>query len=189
MTTTIVLSYLKILYLVLTVIVLSLMAYYVRGLTSKSGLSGRAKALFYGWVLFLAAAGISFHLLTAWQIPWVHWELKRGTIKPEREIVINMKEHKFILPDKALKIKQGEVVIFKVFSDDLTYGFGAFRGNGAMEFQMQVLPGHSNDIIWVFTDPGKYSIRSTEYSGVESPKMYLKDAIEIYAGKEGGSHD
>lgn len=183
MKTTLVLFYLKIFYAVLVVIVLSAMAYYVRGLTSKGGVSSRLKAVFYVWTIFLVAAGITFHLLTAWQIPWVHWELRRGTLKPDREISINVKEHEFILPAADLKIRQGEVVKFKLTSADLTYGFGAFRENGAMEFQMQVLPGHSNEIIWVFTDAGKYSIRSTEYSGVASPGMYLKDAIEVYAEK------
>ncbi len=49
-------------------------------------------------------------------------------------------------------------------SKDLTYGFGLFRQDNSMLFQMQVLPGHVNDILWVFDRPGVYTIRSTEYS-------------------------
>ena len=48
---------------------------------------------------------------------------------------------------------------------DLTYGFGLFRPDNSMVFQMQVVPGHRNDILWQFDRPGVYTIRSTEYSG------------------------
>ena len=82
MKTTLILFYLKILYAVLVLIVLSLMAYYVRGLTSKGGFSGKARAFFYAWVVFLAAAGITFHLLTAQLIPWVPWELRGDKNRP-----------------------------------------------------------------------------------------------------------
>ncbi|MBI5399085.1 hypothetical protein HZB07_00515 [Candidatus Saganbacteria bacterium] len=44
---------------------------------------------------------------------------------------------------------------------------------------MQVVPGHSNEILWIFSSSGKYAIRSTEYAGPDTEKMYLKDAIEV----------
>ncbi|OGB88548.1 hypothetical protein A3J44_05960 [candidate division WOR-1 bacterium RIFCSPHIGHO2_02_FULL_45_12] len=176
--------YLRIFYAALVLIVVSLMVFYVRGLTTKGETSGRLKAVFYGWLGFLVAVAILFHLLTAWQIPWVRWEIKRAEIVPNREFALNAKQHRFTLPAGGLKVRQGEVVKFKVTSSDLTYGFGVFHESGAMEFQMQVLPGHSNEIIWIFKDPGKYSIRSTEYAGPETEQMYLKDSITVLSGEE-----
>ena len=48
-----------------------------------------------------------------------------------------------------------------------------------MIMQMQVVPGHRNDIIWKFEKPGVYTIRSTEYSGPKGIGMILKDAVEV----------
>ena len=35
-------------------------------------------------------------------------------------------------------------------TDDVTYGLGVFRKDNSMVFQMQVVPGHENDILWTF---------------------------------------
>ena len=48
-----------------------------------------------------------------------------------------------------------------------------------MMFQMQVVPGHLNDILWHFEKPGVYSIRSTEYSGPAGYAMIEKDVIVV----------
>jgi cytochrome c oxidase subunit 2 len=48
-----------------------------------------------------------------------------------------------------------------------------------MLFQIQVLPNYSNEIVWIFDEPGSYTIRSTEYSGPEHPSMVVPDAITV----------
>ena len=48
-----------------------------------------------------------------------------------------------------------------------------------MVFQMQVIPGHVNDILWQFDRSAVYSIRSTEYSGPKGVNMIMRDAIEV----------
>ncbi len=48
-----------------------------------------------------------------------------------------------------------------------------------MLFQMQVVPGHRNDIMWEFLQPGIYTIRSTEYSGPKGAQMILNDVVEV----------
>ena len=159
--------------------VLSMMWGYVRGLTSGRHTSWMAKIPLYGWIGFLVAVSITFHVLTAWQVPWVEWEIKRAHMTPEREVAVHVKGHQFSLPDDGIRITQGELVRFRVRSEDLTYGFGVFRENGLMEFQMQVVPGHDNDIIWAFSEPGLYSIRSTEYAGPQTWRMHAKHAIEV----------
>lgn len=173
------LSYLKFFYLLIVLIVLSTMGFYVRGLVLNKKISIGSKALFYSWVGFLIGLAVLFHLVTAWKFPWVSWELNRDKIQPKREIYVNIKNHQFVIPDNVIMIRKGEIIKFKVLSKDMTYGFGVFHEKGIMEFQMQVLPGYSNEIIWKFSEPGKYSIRSTEYAGVDTWKMHLKNIIEV----------
>lgn len=170
---------LKVLYAALVLIVVSLMFLYVRGLTSTRPVPLKMKLTFFIWLFFLAAVAIIFHLFTAWRVPWVHWEIARDRIKPDKVFQISAQRHQFHLPKVKLGIKTGEMVKFQVTSADLTYGFGVFRRSGAMEFQMQVIPGHENEILWIFSDPGNYSIRSTEYAGPETGNMYMKDVIEV----------
>ena len=76
-------------------------------------------------------------------------------------------------------IDLNDKVLFDVKSNDLTYGFGLFRSDNSMMFQMQVVPGHRNDILWYFTKPGVYTIRSTEYSGPKGVFMIEKNVVEV----------
>jgi cytochrome c oxidase subunit 2 len=69
--------------------------------------------------------------------------------------------------------------MFSVESDDLTYGFGLFRPDNSMVFQMQVVPGRPNDILWEFEKDAVCTIRSTEYSGPEGYQMIVPDAVSV----------
>jgi cytochrome c oxidase subunit 2 len=166
-------------YSVMVMTVLSMMWGYARGLTSGRQSLWMAKMPFAGWIGFLVAISIVFHVLTAWQVPWVAWELQRTHLTPDHDIAVTAQDHQFHLPDDGIRIMQGELVRFRVRSEDLTYGFGVFREDGRMEFQMQVVPGHDNDLVWVFSKPGRYSVRSTEYAGPHTWTMYAKDVIEV----------
>jgi cytochrome c oxidase subunit 2 len=136
--------------------------------------------IFYTFVAFLAILGVSLHLITYNTIPWTPIDLNRGNYKPDQVVKISVKEHKFILPEEQIRIKKNTLVKFDVRSSDLTYGFGLFRPDNSMIFQMQVIPWHMNDILWVFQETGKFTIRSTEYSGPKGAMMVVKDAVEIY---------
>lgn len=174
-----VLFFLKGFYLSMALVVVLATLFFAWGVSRRTAISIKAKALFYGWVTSLVAIGIVFHLLTAWQIPWVRWEIQRDRMTPDREIEITARSHQFVLPPEGLRLKVGEMVKFKVRSEDLSYGFGIFHPSGAMEFQMQVLPNHWNEIVWIFRQPGDYTIRSTEYAGPDTDKMRIKDALQV----------
>ena len=47
---------------------------------------------------------------------------------------------------------------------------------------MQVVPGSTNDLVWKFEKPGKYSIRSTEYSGPKGGNILIKNAVAVASG-------
>ena len=106
-------------------------------------------------------------------------EPERHNAPPDQIFNITMENHQFQLPEDKLEMKVGKIVVFDVTSKDLTYGFGIFRQNNSMVCQMQVVPGHKNDLMWKFEEPGVYTIRSTEYSGPKGHQMILNDVIIV----------
>ncbi|TAL71127.1 MAG: cytochrome C oxidase subunit II [Bacteroidetes bacterium] len=166
------------LYCVIMVLLVSWFAYKI----TRTGKSNIVKpAVFYSFVGLLAVIGISLHIITYNTIPWSEMDLNRQDHKPDKTFKISIQDHQFKLPSEKLVIKQNDKVLFDVSSNDLTYGFGLFRQDNSMLFQMQVIPGHKNDILWQFNKPGIYTIRSTEYSGPEGIYMVLKDVVEVTA--------
>ncbi|MGE5430768.1 MAG: hypothetical protein ACM3QX_06825 [Syntrophomonadaceae bacterium] len=159
--------------------IMALMGWFAYKVT-RTG-SGREikPVFFYSFVALLVVLGVSLHIITHETIPWKKMDLDRAQIRADREFNISMANHKFVMPESKLKFRKNEKVRFNVTSDDLTYGFGLFRNDNSMVFQMQVLPGHMNDILWQFDRPGVYSIRSTEYSGPKGINMILRDVVEV----------
>ncbi len=158
---------------------IALMAWLAYKLTHTGKTMPVKPALFYSFVAFLVVLGVSLHIITYHTIPWAPMDLNRSEIKADKEFNITVADHKFHLPSEKLIINCHDKVLFNVTSNDLTYGFGLFRPDNTMLFQMQVVPGHKNDILWQFDKPGTYTIRSTEYSGPEGYAMIVRDAVEV----------
>jgi len=161
------------------IIILLLMGWFALKLTSGGKSSAVKPALFYSFVVFLAILGVSLHIITYNTIPWSPMDLNRAQIKPDKVFNITIENHQFKLPGEKLVINCHDKVLFDVKSNDLTYGFGLFRRDHSMVTQMQVVPGHRNDLLWQFDKPGIYTIRSTEYSGPKGVFMIVKDAVEV----------
>jgi cytochrome c oxidase subunit 2 len=155
------------------------MAGFAHKVTRDGTLKQIPNAVFYAVVGALIAVGVSLHIVTHETIPWKKLDLNRAHIAADKTFDIRVAAHKFTLPPEKMTIVAGEKVLFNVTSDDLTYGFGVFRPDQSMLFQMQVLPGHRNDLLWHFESPGLYTIRSTEYSGPKGIQMVEKDVIEV----------
>ena len=132
---------------------------------------------------FLVVLGVSLHFITYYTIPWKPMDMHRARITPDKVFDIGVAGHKFQMPAETLQVACNDKVLFNVTSSDLTYGFGLFRQDHSMLFQMQVVPGHVNDILWQFDKPGVYSIRSTEYSGPAGVDMVVKDAVVVTCDK------
>jgi cytochrome c oxidase subunit II len=161
------------------VVIMLLMAWFGFKITRKGKGNKVSNTLFYSFVTMLVILGVSLHIITYNTIPWSPMDINRAEIKPDKVFDITVADHQFILPAQKLMIRVNEKVLFNVTSKDLTYGFGLFRPDNSMLFQMQVVPGHRNDILWQFAKPGIYSIRSTEYSGPKGADMVVKDAVEV----------
>ncbi len=166
-------------YSIYSVAIISLIAWFAYRVTTKGKGKLVRTGVFYTYVLFLIFLGVSIHIFTYNTIPWVSMDLNRTEIQSDKEFDITMEDHKFIFPSDKLMIDCNDKVMFNVVSNDLVYGFGVFRKDGIMMFQMQVVPGHNNDILWQFDKPGEYTIRSTEYSGPKGAQMIVKDIIVV----------
>lgn len=162
--------------------VMAVMAWFALRVTRQGKGGGIKTALFYSFVAFLVVCGVSLHIVTYNTIPWTAMDLNRSEITPDRVYEISVENHTFTMPAERLTVNVNEKVLFNVTSKDLTYGFGLFRADNSMVCQMQVLPGHRNDLLWQFDRPGTYSIRSTEYSGPAGIAMIEKDAVVVVDG-------
>jgi cytochrome c oxidase subunit 2 len=161
------------------IVIILLMGWFGYKITRKGKGNKVSNTLFYSFTTMLVILGVSLHIITYNTIPWSPMDINRAEIKPDRVFDITVANHQFTLPSEKLVIKVNEKVLFNVTSSDLTYGFGLFRQDNSMLFQMQVVPGHKNDILWQFSKPGIYTIRSTEYSGPKGAAMVLKDVVEV----------
>lgn len=174
-----VLSLMKVVYVIYVMLISSLIGTYTLGITSKKQIWPKIRIPIYGWIGFLVFVGVGIHILTFNKIPWVKWDLSRDRIKADQEFNITIADYKFQMPEKRLFIGEGQTVRFNLESRDYTYGFGLFREDGTMVFQMQVVPGSRNDLVWKFDRSGTYSIRSTEYSGPKGGNLLVKNAVVI----------
>ncbi len=178
-----VLSLMKVVYAIYVAIVITLIGGYGIGITRQRRETVKTgsfhKWVFYGWIGILVFTGVGIHIMTFNKIPWVKWDLNRDKIKADQEFNIAISDYKFQLPEKQLVIKEGQTVRFNLESKDYTYGFGLFRKDGSLVFQMQVVPGNKNDLVWKFDKSNTYTIRSTEYSGPKGGDFFVKNAVVI----------
>lgn len=165
------------------VAILSLMGWFAYRVT-KTGPSKVNPKFFYSFIAILITIGVSLHIITYNTIPWTKVDLHASKYVADQSFKIIVEDHKFILPSTPLLVGCEKLTEFNVISNDLTYGFGIFRPNNSMVFQMQVVPGHDNIIKWTFPENGDYTIRSTEYSGPEGAQMIIKGAVHVSGCQE-----
>lgn len=175
-------SLMKVVYVIYVVIVLSFIGMYSYRLTRDGRIPTKMNGVFYAWVGILIFTGVGIHILTFNKIPWVKWDLSRNSMKVDKEFNVAIADYQFQLPAKHLLIEEGQTVRFNLESKDYTYGFGLFREDGSMLFQMQVVPGSKNDIVWKFNKSSNYAIRSTEYSGPKGGNLFVKNAVVVASG-------
>ena len=166
-------------YTIYCIVIILVVAWFAWKVTGNGSGKGVKPALFYTFVGFLTVLGVSLHIITLNTIPWTKMDLNRSDYTPDKSFNITVRDHQFILPSEKMVVNVNDKVLFDVTSEDLTYGFGLFREDNSMMFQMQVVPGHRNDVIWHFDRPGVYTIRSTEYSGPKGAAMIVKDAVQV----------
>jgi len=130
------------------------------------------------WLYFLIVIFVIVNVVTLSSlIPWQTWQIWQN---PTPSQVVEVTYDNYVITmDAPVQIKANEYIQFDATSTDVTYGFGVFRKDNSMVFQMQVLPGRTNTIIWKFDETGMYDVRSTEYSGPKHSDMVVRDALEV----------
>lgn len=132
-----------------------------------------------GFFAILVTVVIIAHVVTLSNlVPWQKWRLWSDPT-PVARFDIEVSDYKFNFPEQPITVDAGQFVEFAVTSKDVTYGFGVFRQDGTLVFQLQVLPGYTNRYVWNFSEPGYYNVRSTEYSGSEHSTMFEQNAIHV----------
>lgn len=174
-----------IIYTAYCLVIISLMGWFAAGLTGTKGRLTVGPKVFYTWVGFLTVLGVSLHIITYNTIPWVKDDL-HGNSDTAATYDIRIANHAWEIPGGTLQVPCDELVKFSVTSGDLTYGFGVFGQDNSMLTQMQVVPGHANDLLWTFTRNGTYDIRSTEYSGPAGYRIVADDALVVTGCEQEG---
>jgi len=168
-----------IIYTIYVVAIMLLVGWFAYSIT-REGPSKVNPRFFYSFVGLLVVIGVSLHVVTYGTIPWTRVDLHGDEFPAAKTYDIVMQDHQFRLPSPTLEVPCGQLAEFNVVSNDLTYGFGVFRPDHSMVFQMQVVPwSDHNTIKWTFPKNGEYTIRSTEYSGPEGAQMILDNAIHV----------
>ncbi len=178
-----VLFFMKIVYMTYLTIIFILFGWFGWSLQREGKPPVKLKKIFYSWIILLVIIGVGIHITTYLTLPWIKWDLNRHDkdFAVDKEFKIKVSDHKFHFPDnkKVLHINKGDMVRFDLISSDLMYGFGLFRKDGTMLFQMQVNPMSRNDIVWKFDKEAVYTIRSTEYSGPRGGSMVVRDSVIV----------
>ncbi len=170
------LSFHWVVYTIYAFMIISIVAWFGYNLGRKEKAKSIVRIPFYGYMAFLVIMGVGHHIFTYNAIPWVSQDIMRHNIKPDARYNIEVDNHKWRLPKLPIVVQCGQTIAFDVTSDDLTYGFGLFRQDRTMVMQMQVDPGHNNDIYWTFNHNGDFDLTSTEYSG---PKQYDEEGNDL----------
>ncbi|MGI0090196.1 MAG: hypothetical protein ACREBS_00660 [Nitrososphaerales archaeon] len=123
------------------------------------------------WVILIVVIFIAFSLSTISYLPYPY---AHSNVKPTMTVDVQAAQFAWCLsptPDfgkncqSPYNIPVGNTVLFMVKSIDTTHGFGVYDSQGSILFQVQVMPGFTNSIMYQFTTPGIYYVRCLEFCG------------------------
>lgn len=125
------------------------------------------------WLLSAAVlAGIALTLSTL--TPWPH---SANAASVTRSIDIKARQWMWEVSDTQGKV--GDVVEFRVTSEDVNHGFALYDPHDRIVAQVQAMPGFTNRVRHRFTEPGAYKILCLEYCGIAHHGMEAR--IEVQA--------
>jgi cytochrome c oxidase subunit II len=125
------------------------------------------------WVVLIGIIFVAFSVSTLSYLPYPY---AHPYIKPTMTVYVQAQQFAWCLSPVPTNgstttckanyvIPLGATVLFNVSSIDVTHGFGVYDAQGAILFQVQVMPGFFNSIMYQFTTAGTYYIRCLEFCG------------------------
>ena len=100
-------------------------------------------------------------VVTVVGIQW-NWEMAIG--------VTSKTPHQFI-GGNEISLPANKKIKFIVTSDDVTHNFSIYNNKGVLLTQTQAMPQYKNELQYIFTQKGKYTILCLEYCGLVHPFM------------------
>jgi cytochrome c oxidase subunit 2 len=94
-------------------------------------------------------------------LPWPH---DAQATQVTRHIDIKARQWAWELSDQTARV--GEVIEFRVTSEDVNHGFALYDDQKHMVAQIQAMPGFVNIVRHRFATPGVYKVLCLEYCGV-----------------------
>ncbi len=83
----------------------------------------------------------------------------------EPDDIVGVKARMFSFALTKDTVRCGQVVEFRVSTEDVTHGFGIYTTSGTLLGQVQIMPGYVNRLRMRFETPGQYDILCLEYCG------------------------
>ena len=90
----------------------------------------------------------------------------RANALGEPQVSINVTAEQWLWTFSQTEIPAGVPVEFVVTSKDVNHGFAVFNPQGQLLTQVQAMPGYTNHLIYVFDQPGTYTVRCLELCGI-----------------------
>ena len=125
-----------------------------------------------GWLAIVVAFLVTTLLLPIFLVPY-----GESAKADAQQVTVEGRQFGFVLSPAT--VKAGQQVEFVLTSVDTTHGFGVEYPGGGIAFQAQIVPEHTQRVVWTFKDPGVYPIVCLEYCGVGHHVMLSK--IEVTA--------
>jgi cytochrome c oxidase subunit II len=123
--------------------------------------------------LFVAVSAIGVVIAFATLTPWPH---DAGAKEVTRRIDVKARQWSWELSDSHARV--GEVIEFRVTSEDVNHGFALYDPDKRVIAQIQAMPGFVNKVRHRFDRAGKYEILCLEYCGVAHHSMVAEINVQ-----------
>lgn len=137
----------------------------------------------YAWrkrlFILLVVAGVPLMGVTLMNLPYA-----ASAAVGSEALHVEAKGYQWYWEISASQARVGQPVVFHVTSADVNHGFGIYDETMRLVTQTQAMPGYTNELTHVFSQPGTYKILCLEFCGVAHHQMQAE--FRVVAANEGG---
>ncbi len=130
----------------------------------KPKVAALRRRLFYAILIVL---GLVFLV----SMRWLPYRPVRAMTLGQPKVTVDVVAQQWSWTFSRNEVPAGVPVEFLVSSKDVNHGFGIYNSEGRLLTQVQAMPGYTNHLIYVFDQPGVYTVRCLEYCGLAHHAM------------------